>query len=72
MILYHPHAFIIHFFPLLLTFFLFPTEIMSENYSYRTFSSPVFLVRTVQAVGKKPKPQMVDISYRSFILEFLL
>ena len=71
MILYHPHAFIIHFFPILLTFFLFPAA-TTDKTSYRTFFRLVFLLRTVQAVGKKPKPQMVDISYRSFILEFLL
>ena len=72
MILYHPMPLFFHFLKLLLTFLLLPTEKMSENYSYRTFFRPVFLLRTVQAVGKKPKPQMVDISYRSFILEFLL
>ncbi len=71
MILYHPHAFIIHFFPLLLTFLLLPTEEMSHICSYRTFFRPVFLLRTVQAVGNKPKPQ-TETSYRSFILEFLL
>ena len=69
MILYHPHAFIIHFFPILLTFLLLPTEKMSYKSSYRTFSRLVFLLRTVQAVGKKPEPQMVDVNYRSFILE---
>ena len=71
MIVYHHPPSFIHFLKLLLTFFLFPTA-MADKASYRTFCSPVFLLRTVQAVGKKPKPQMVDISYRSFILEFLL
>ena len=68
MILYHPMPLLFHFLNLLLTFLLLPTEKMSENYSYRTFPSPMFLLRTV---GKKPKPQ-ADINYRSFILEFLL
>ena len=68
MILYHPLPSFIHFFPLLLTFLLLPTEKMSENYSYRTFPSPVFLLGPV---GKKPKPR-TDSNYRSFILEFLL
>lgn len=69
MIVYHHLPSFIQFIKLLLTFLLLPTEKMSHIYSYRTFSRLVFLLRTVQAVGKKPKPQMVDISYRSFILE---
>ena len=69
MILYHPHAFFIQFLKLLLTFLLLPTEKMSYKSSYRTFSRLVFLLRTVQAVGKKPEPQMVDVNYRPFILE---
>ena len=68
MILYHLLPSFIHFLKLLLTFFLFPAEKMSENYSYRTFSHPVFLLGPV---GKKPKPQ-ADSNYRPFILEFLL
>jgi len=68
MIVYHHPPSFIHFIKLLLTFFLFPAG-TTDKTSYRTFFRPVFLVRTVQAVGKKPKPQMVDISYRSFILE---
>jgi hypothetical protein len=63
MIVYHPLPLYFHFIKLLLTFFLFPA-VMADKTSYRTFFRPVFLLRTVQAVGKKPKPQMVDINYR--------
>ena len=68
MILYHPLPLFFHFIKLLLTFFLFPAG-TTDKTSYRTFSRLVFLLRTVQAVGKKPEPQMVGVNYRPFILE---
>ena len=63
-------ALIFPFYQAIIDFFLFPAG-TTDKTSYRTFSRLVFLLRTVQAVGKKPKPQ-TETNYRSFILEFLL
>ena len=65
MILYHPHAFIIHFFPILLTFLLFPAA-TTDKTSYRTLLVRVF---PLLAVGNQAKPK-VDINYQPSFLEF--